>query len=96
MIAFDMLKLAKEREQANGLNGLSKAHFISEDAIQASLIETDHPVDTVKLVVSEDTSPHNRWLHLESGDHLVAIFFKVIHLCFSTAARLLLMSFRHG
>ena len=93
MVAFDVLELAKEREQANGLHGLTKAHFISEDSIQASLIETDHPVDTVKLVVSEDTSPHNRWLHLESGYHLVAIFFfKVIHLRFSTAAGLLLMS----
>ena len=97
MIPFDVLELAKEREQANSLNGLSKTHFISEDAIQASLIETDHPVDTVKLVISEDTSPHNRWLHLESGYHLFATFFlKVIHICFSTTARLLLMSLGHG
>jgi hypothetical protein len=59
MIAFNVLELAKEREQANGLHGLTKAHFISEDAIQPSLIETDHPVNTVKLIVSEDTSPHN-------------------------------------
>ena len=59
MIPFYMLELSKERKQANSLNGLTKAHFVSEDAIQASLIETDHPVYTIKLVVSEYTSPHN-------------------------------------
>jgi hypothetical protein len=58
MIPFDVLELSKEREQAYGLDGLTKAHFVSEDAIQASLIQTDHPVDTIKLVVSEYTSPH--------------------------------------
>jgi len=59
MVPFDVLELSKEREQANCLDGLPKTHFVSEDAIQASLIETDHPVDTVKLVISEYTSPHN-------------------------------------
>lgn len=32
---------------------LAKTHFISKNTIEAILVQTDHPLDTCKLVVSE-------------------------------------------
>lgn len=53
VVALVLFKLPQEAQQRNSLDGLSEAHLISQNAIDASLVQRDHPVEPIKLVVPQ-------------------------------------------
>lgn len=52
VIALYLFKFSHEAQQRNCLDCLSKAHLVSQNAINACLIKWDHPVEPIELVVS--------------------------------------------
>lgn len=40
-------------DRLNLLTHLAETHFISKDTVEAILVQTDHPLDARKLVISE-------------------------------------------
>jgi hypothetical protein len=47
------LELLHGDEDGDGLEGLTETHLVSEDAVHTVLLETEHPVQTLKLVGPE-------------------------------------------
>ena len=46
------LRVQRPAQQGNGLQRLAKAHLVSEDAVEAMLVQADHPVKALQLVLA--------------------------------------------
>ena len=44
VVAIYILELAKERNERDRLDSLAKTHLVSKNAVNASLVQTNHPV----------------------------------------------------
>lgn len=73
MVAIDMLEFLEKGYKGYCLNGLSKSHFISQDTINSSFIESNEPVKTIELIVSELTTLEYGRLSLQSSEYLIII-----------------------
>src|SRR3989338_2351707 len=49
-------------KEANCDNCLSKAHFVSQNSIQAIFVQVAEPVNAIELIVPEGTTGHENWL----------------------------------
>jgi hypothetical protein len=63
------LRLNQMTEEGDRLNSLSQTHFISEDAIQIVVVQTDKPVETYHLIR----------LELAALDHLRLLLYLLLH-----------------
>ena len=48
-----MLLFAQESQEGYRLDCFAQAHFVSEDSVDACLVQTDEPVERRQLVVAE-------------------------------------------
>mmetsp|Transcript_13968 Transcript_13968/g.34953 ORF Transcript_13968/g.34953 Transcript_13968/m.34953 type:complete len:377 (+) Transcript_13968:1858-2988(+) len=66
--------LVQVSEQGDGLQCLSETHLVGEDSVDAVVVQVNHPVESLELVLAH-LARHARRLHGESvcgcGDHLV-------------------------
>jgi hypothetical protein len=44
------------------LNGFSKTHIVGEDAADAALVKTDHPIEADQLIILEHSALQDGWL----------------------------------
>lgn len=66
-------------QQSNGLNGLTKTHFISKDTIDTLIIQVVQPLKTLQLICFQISLKHIRFLNLLFELHLVnVLLFKII------------------
>ena len=75
MVPIYFFVLAEERQERDGLNGLAKTHFVGENTIDTSLVQTDHPVEAVELVITELLlrGEHRGLLAETSQDYLIVL-----------------------
>lgn len=67
MRTVDLLELLEEGDDRNSLDGLPQAHIVGQDAIDAALVEADHPVEAHHLIWLELSASHQRWLFRQVG-----------------------------
>ena len=80
-----MMRLGNERDS---LNSLTETHLVSENTIDARLVKTDHPVETVQLVVAQQATLEHSRLLSEAREHVLLLLVLIVAL-FSAHARLL-------
>lgn len=70
VVALVLFELSQEAQQRNSLDGLSEAHLVCQNAIDACLVQGDHPVEPIQLVVPQLEGALQRGgLGSQSGQH---------------------------
>jgi hypothetical protein len=67
----DLLELLDEGDHGDGLDGLAQAHVVGQDAADAALVETDHPVEAHQLVVLQLAALQQRGLLREAREDVI-------------------------
>lgn len=56
-----------------------ETHIIGEDAADATLVETDHPVEADQLVILEDSAPEDGGLFGQPGKDMLIVLLLFDH-----------------
>jgi hypothetical protein len=70
--------LPQESQNGDGLDGLTEAHVVSEDAVETALVETDHPVEPNQLVMFELPTAEDRRLVGQPGEDLAVVLLLLL------------------
>lgn len=79
MGTIDLFILFEKGQYRNGLDCFSKAHIISQDAANSTLIETYHPIQANKLIVFQNSSMQNRRLLCQSCKDVLFMLLLLNH-----------------
>ena len=78
-----LFEFSQKSDKRNGLNCFAEAHFICQDAIDASLVEGYNPIESSELVILELAAREGTGLFDESGgDVLLLVHEEVLVLLF--------------
>ena len=70
MVLFYFFVLPEESNERDGLNGLAKTHLIGQYAVDSSLVQTDHPVEPIQLVIPQcPLGGQHRGLFVKPSQH---------------------------
>lgn len=89
MFAFDLLEFPQEGNQRNSLDCFTETHFICKHSINTCFVESDHPVQGIKLIIAKFTTSHeNRGLFGESSENcfiVIGVNFSMLLLALAYA-----------
>lgn len=79
MWSIYLLELLNKGKDGYRLYGLAKTHVVSQDATDAALIKTDHPVESYELIIFEESALEDGWLLSQPCKDILFLLFFLHH-----------------